>query len=102
LSANYSMLRAQIPDEPVKVTRTTLLALYRRIVNHKPILDNPHDWAVAAVRILKEKFADHLVMGIKYEKTGEWYAMQQILDAEEVEMFAKYLGEPDPAKNQTV
>lgn len=87
---------------PVKVTRATLLQLYGRAKNHKPMLDNPHDWSSAAVRVLKEKLADHLVLGIKYQKTGEWYPMQQILDAEEVEMFAKFMVEPDESKEQTI
>ena len=87
---------------PVKVTRATLLELFRRVANRQPILDNPHDWAAAAVRILKEKLADHLVLGIKYEKTGDWYAMEQILEGAEVEMFAKYLVEPDETKGQTI
>jgi type III restriction enzyme len=54
------------------------------------------------VRLLKEKLADHLVKGIKYEKTGEWFAMEQILDATEVEMFAKYMVEPDESKEQAI
>jgi type III restriction enzyme len=87
---------------PVKVTRATLLELFKRLKNRKSILDNPHDWAAAAARILKEKLADHVVFGIRYEKTGEWFAMEQILDAEEVEMFAKYLVTPDDAKGQTI
>ena len=87
---------------PVKVTRATLLQLFNRVQNRKPILDNPHDWSAAAVRILKDKLADHLVLGIKYEKTGEWFAMEQILEAEEVEMFARYMVEPDDTKGQTI
>jgi type III restriction enzyme len=87
---------------PVKVTRATLLQLFGRVKNRKPVLDNPHDWAAAAVRLLKEKLSDHLVLGIKYEKTGEWFAMEQILDAEEVEMFARYMVEPESSKRQTI
>jgi type III restriction enzyme len=87
---------------PVKVTRATLLQLFGRVKNRKPVLDNPHDWAAAAVRLLKEKLSDHLVLGIKYEKTGEWFAMEQILDAEEVEMFARYMVEPESSKKQTI
>jgi type III restriction enzyme len=43
------------------------------------------------VRIVKERLADYLVNGIQYEKTGEWYDMRQILDEEEIELFAKHI-----------
>ena len=44
---------------PVRVTRRTLLELFRRVESKKAALDNPHEWATVAVRILKEKLADH-------------------------------------------
>jgi type III restriction enzyme len=83
---------------PVRLTRRTLLNVYRRIANKKAALDNPHEWASVAVRVLKEKLADHLVNGIEYIRVSDWpgggvppeerwYEMRQVLDEEEVELF---------------
>lgn len=88
---------------PVRLTRRTLLELYRRVGNKKAALDNPHEWATTAVRILKEKLADHLVKGIEYIRVADapggdglpaeerWYEMRQVLDEAEVELFSKYI-----------
>ncbi len=88
---------------PVRLTRNTLLELYRRIKDKSPAMANPHEWAAAAVRILKEKLADHLVDGIEYIRvvdrpdsitlpsSEKWYEMRQILDAEEVELFSRHI-----------
>jgi type III restriction enzyme len=86
----------------VRLTRRTLLELFRRLDKKKAALDNPHEWATVAVRILKEKLADHLVDGIEYHKTGEGYEMQQILDEEVIELFGKYTERPDEAKDKTI
>ena len=51
---------------PVRLTRRTLLEVYRRAANKKAALDNPHEWAATAARVLKEKLADQLVSGIEY------------------------------------
>lgn len=88
---------------PVRLTRRTLLEVYRRIGNKKAVLDNPHEWATTAVRILKEKLADHLVNGIEYIRVSDvpggdslprrerWYEMRQVLDEKEIELFSKYI-----------
>lgn len=88
---------------PVRLTRRTLLELYRRIEEKKPALDNPHEWAATATRILKEKLADHLVNGIEYIRVSDipggeslpaeekWYEMRQVLGEEEVELFSKHI-----------
>jgi type III restriction enzyme len=88
---------------PVRLTRRTLLEVYRRIENKNAVLDNPHEWATTAARILKEKLADHLVNGIEYirvsDGSGEdvlssherWYEMRQVLDEDAVELFSKYI-----------
>jgi type III restriction enzyme len=92
---------------PVRLTRRTLLALYRRVGDKKAALDNPHEWATTAARILKEKLADHLVNGIEYIRVTDcpggqgllpqekWYEMRQLLDEEEVELFSKYIVSTD-------
>lgn len=65
---------------PVHVTRKTLLTLLSRTTNMKAALGNPQEFAVEAVRILKEALADQLATGIQYEKTGEWYEMHEFDD----------------------
>jgi len=88
---------------PVRLTRQTLLEVFRRLADKKAALDNPHEWAAAAARILKEKLADHLVNGIEYIRvadvpggtklppTEKWYEMRQVLNEKEVELFSKYI-----------
>ena len=87
---------------PMRVTRRTLLALLRRVGNAKTAVDNPHEWATVAVRLLKEKLADLLVDGIQYERTGGWYEMSQILDADEIELFSKYIFAADGSPERSL
>lgn len=65
---------------PMRLSRKTLLAVYRATSNRQAALDNPHGFAVAAVNIIKDKLSDQLVSGIKYEKDGTWYEMAQFAD----------------------
>jgi type III restriction enzyme len=58
---------------PMRLSRKTLFSIYRRTKNQQAALDNPHEFAVAAVNIIKAKLADQLVDGIKYTKDGTWY-----------------------------
>jgi type III restriction enzyme len=74
---------------PVKLTRGTLLELFRRVSNKEAATENPHEFATEAVRITKDRLADHLVNGIQYEKINEWYEMTQ-LEAE-IESWQEYL-----------
>ncbi len=64
---------------PVRLTRRTLLALIERAgpALQSAMLANPNAFAAEAVRVLKDKLADQLTAGIKYEQTGEWYEMTQ-------------------------
>jgi len=63
---------------PVKLTRATLLEVFKRVGRRQAAVNNPHEFATTAVRILKEKLADELVYGIQYEKINEWYEMTQL------------------------
>ena len=76
---------------PVRLTRRTLLEVLRRTSNKQAALENPHEFALGAVRIIKEKLADHLVNGIRYEKNGEWYEMSQLEGDEVIESWMEYL-----------
>ena len=62
---------------PMRLTRKTLLEIFRHTQNQQAALDNPHEFASVVVRIIKEKLTDQLVNGIKYEKIGECYEMCQ-------------------------
>ena len=53
---------------PMRLTRKTLLDIFDRTQKQQAALDNPHEFASVAVRIIKEKLTDQLVDGIKYEK----------------------------------
>jgi len=88
---------------PVRLTRRTLLELYRRVGEKDVALDNPHEWATTAVCIVKEKLADQLVDGIQYIRVSDVpgsdrlssgekrYEMRQVLDEDEVELFSKHI-----------
>jgi type III restriction enzyme len=58
---------------PMRLSRKTLLEIFRRSKIRDSALDNPHEFATVAVGIIKAKLADQLVDGIKYEKIDEWY-----------------------------
>lgn len=68
---------------PLRLSRKTLLSIYTRSKNQQAALDSPHEFAVAAVNIIKAKLADQLVDGIKYAKDGTWY--EETLFKEEIE-----------------
>ena len=58
----------------IRVTRRTLADLVEHCSDKAA--GNPHAFASAAVKHLKDRMADELVWGIQYEKMGEWYEMQ--------------------------
>lgn len=68
---------------PMRLSRRTLLEIFRQTKIRDAALDNPHEFATIAVGIVKAKLADQLVDGIKYEKIDEWY--DQTLFKEEIE-----------------
>lgn len=74
---------------PMRVSRKTLLEIYRRSKNRAAALDNPHEFATVAVGFIKNKLADQLVDGIRYEKIDEWYDMTQF--EAEIETWADYI-----------
>ena len=74
---------------PMRVSRKTLLEIFRRTIDRAAALDNPHEFATAAVGIVKNKLADQLVDGIFYERIGEWYEMSQF--EAEIETWADYI-----------
>lgn len=81
-------------NPPIRLTRATLLQIYKRTKKQKAALDNPQEFAMAAIRVVKEQLAEHLVSGIQYQKIGAWYEMAQLEDS--VEEWLDYLV---PVKN---
>lgn len=79
-----SMMEATTP--PMRLSRQTILAIIKGSTRKSEMLANPHDFASTLVRIVKEKLADQLVGGIRYEKDGSWYEQTQFL--EEIESYA--------------
>jgi len=60
---------------PVRLTRGTLLAIYKRTKLRDAALANPQEFVALAARSIKQHLADQLVTGIQYEKIAEWYEM---------------------------
>ena len=81
---------------PMRVSRKTLLEIYRRSKNRAAALDNPHEFASITVGFIKNRLADQLVDGIRYEKIDEWYEMTQF--EAEIETWADYIV-PSKQKN---
>jgi type III restriction enzyme len=73
----------------VRLTRSTLLEVFRRTTNKHAAMENPHDFASEAIGIVKDRLSDLLVEGIQYERVGEWYEMAQL--EVEVDSWEQYL-----------
>ncbi len=74
---------------PMRLTRGTLLEIVRRAPKPEAMVENPTEFATAAVGIIKQKLADQLVQGIRYEKIEEWYRME--LFEEEMKSWKEYI-----------
>lgn len=74
---------------PVSLTRGTLLKILQQTSNKQAALINPQAFATSVVRIIKDKLADQLVSGIKYEKINQWYEMTHL--EEQIQTWKEYL-----------
>ncbi len=76
---------------PMRVTRQTLLEIFKRasLPIQTAALANPYEFATLAVARIKEKLAEQLVDGIRYEKINAFYEMTQF-DVE-IESWQEYL-----------
>lgn len=61
---------------PMRVTRKTMLEILRRTWKKEAMVENPHEFAVQAVALIKEELAQQLIAGIRYQMVDEWYAME--------------------------
>jgi type III restriction enzyme len=74
---------------PMRVTRSTLLEIFKQCNHQSAALLNPYDFAHVAVHYIKLHLADQLVDGIVYEKIDEYYEMTQF--ETELELFEQNL-----------
>lgn len=74
---------------PMRLSRRTLLAVFQNTKKRSEATENPHEFAITAINILKSKLADQMVNGIKYEKDGTWYEQSQF--AGEIQTWEDYL-----------
>ncbi len=76
---------------PMKLSRGTLLEIFKRTQQQKAAMDNPQEFAHVAAGIIKAKLVDQLIDGIQYEKLGAWYEMSQFEAEEVIESWEDYL-----------
>ena len=73
---------------PVRLTRRTLLEVYKQTRRRQDAIANPHEFAQVAVKIIRAKLSDQLVDGIRYERLNDWYEMTQF---ENIESWREYI-----------
>jgi type III restriction enzyme len=62
----------------VRLTRQTLLEILRRAPHPRELVENPYEFALAAVRLIKDRVAGQLIDGIQYVPIGEGYEASQL------------------------
>ena len=78
---------------PMRLSRRTILKILAGTAKTRDMVDNPHDFAAALTRIVKDKLAEQLVGGIKYEPDGTWFEQSQFLDV--IETYADRVVDSD-------
>ncbi len=63
---------------PVRVTRRTLLEIFRAAPDKEGALASPHEFAAAAAAGLRKSLAASLAGGIRYERKDGWYEVSQV------------------------
>lgn len=66
---------------PIHLTRNTILNIFTNCSEDikNAAMDNPHEYATVATRIIRAQLANQLVDGIEYEKINEWYEMTEFV-----------------------
>ena len=67
---------------PIRVTRRTLLEIFRAAPDQEAALASPHEFAAAAAAGLRKSLAASLAGGIRYERKEGWYEMSQVEDGD--------------------
>ncbi|MBN2550202.1 MAG: DEAD/DEAH box helicase family protein [Anaerolineales bacterium] len=75
----------------LRLSRKTLLEIYKRTSNQQSALNNPQEFANVTVGIIRRHLMDQLVAGIRYEKIGAWYEMTRFADPDFLESWQEYL-----------
>ena len=83
----------------MRLSRRTLLRILTRAGSTEALARNPHGYATAAVRIIRERVAAPLADGIRYERLDDWYAMDRFLEEDEIDLFGQYI---EPAGSENV
>lgn len=78
---------------PVRLSRQTLWEILARAPHPNELVQNPHEFALAAVRVIKDAVARQLVAGIQYVPVNEHYEMTQF--DSEVDSWMSYLEPSD-------
>ncbi len=98
----------------IRLTRGTLLRVVQSCTKLEMLTKNPHEWASAAVKVIREKMAEHLVDGVRYVKMSDvpeasrlpdsdkYYAMQLIEAEDVIEVLTSNAFRPDAASNKTI
>ena len=76
LEAMAGLLERASP--PVRVTRRTLLEIFRAAPDKEEALASPREFAAAAAAGLRGSLAGLLAGGVKYEHRDGWYEMSQV------------------------
>ena len=63
---------------PVRVTRRTLLEIFRAAPDKEAALASPREFAAAAAAGVRRSLAGLLARGIRYERKDGWYEMSQV------------------------
>jgi len=61
---------------PLRLSRRTLLDIYRRCDRQQEGMNNPFEFANTAVRLITERLLEQLVENIHYERTGATYTTE--------------------------
>jgi type III restriction enzyme len=98
----------------IRLTRATLLRIVQSCKNKAGLVANPHEWASAAVKVIRQKMAEHLVDGVQYVRMcdvpessrlgddDKYYAMKLIEDQDVLEVLTSHAYRPDPDRNKTL
>lgn len=76
----------QYNKPPLHISRNTLLNIIQEVSGNLNILDNPSQFVLSTSRFIKNRVAEELINGIKYEKMEAYYEMAQVFE-EEVETW---------------
>jgi type III restriction enzyme len=98
----------------IRLTRATLLRVVQSCTRLEMLTKNPHEWASAAVKVIRDKLAEHLVDGVQYVKMSDvpeasrltdddkYYAMKLIEDEDVIEVLTSNAFRPDESQDRTI